>query len=73
MRRTVQPPEVGDVFEELREGPFGQERRISWHVNHVYTGADGVVYVRLVRADDGTHKTLSQKALLDRTWFRSVE
>ena len=72
MRKAVQPPEVGNVFDELREGPFGQERRLRWHVDHVYTGPDGWVYVRLVREEDGTRKTLSQEVLLDRTRFRPV-
>ena len=41
MRKAVHPPEVGNVFEELREGPFGQERRLRWRVDNVYKGPDG--------------------------------
>ena len=73
MRKALQPPEVGNAFDELREGPFGQERRIRWHVHHVYTGADGWIYVQLVREEDGTRKTLSQTVLLDRARFCAAD
>jgi hypothetical protein len=67
------PPQTGDVVEELREGPFGEERRHRWSVHRVYTGGDGWSYVQLVREHDGVTKTLSQSALLDRSQFRHVE
>ena len=73
MPKAAHLPEVGNVFDELREGPFGQERRLRWYVDHVYTGPDGWVYVQLVREEDGTRKTLSQEVLLDRKQFRHVE
>lgn len=72
MRKTVHPLEVGDTFDEVREGPFGQARRLRWRIQRLYTGADGGVYVQLRRDEDGTLKTLSQNALLDRTFFRRV-
>lgn len=70
--REMAPPQAGDVFEEFREGPFGQPRCYRWHVQHVYAHADGCVYVQLMRADDGTLKTLSHNALMDRDQFRPV-
>jgi len=73
MHKALQSPEVGNAFDELREGPFGQERRIRWHVGHVYTGADGGVYIQLFREEDGTRKTLSQSVLLDRARFRPAD
>jgi hypothetical protein len=73
MRKSSQPPEPGDVFDELREGVFGQARRHRWSVHHVYTGGDGWVYVQLVREHDGVTKTLSQSALLDRSQFQPID
>ena len=73
MRKVVNPPSVGDVFEELREGPFGQERRQRWCVQRIYTGTDGWVYVQLLREEDGTRKTLSDGVLLDRKHFLPIE
>lgn len=73
MLKKVQPPQVGDTFEEVREGPFGQVRRLRWYVHNVYTGVDGSAYVQLLREEDGTRKTLSQAVLLDRTQFRDVD
>jgi hypothetical protein len=73
MRKSIAPPQTGDIFEERREGVFGQERSQRWHVHHVYTGGDGWIYVQLLREDDGTTKTLSQNAVLDRSQFRPVE
>jgi hypothetical protein len=72
MRKSPKQPEAGDLFDELREGVFGQERRQRWYVHRVYTSGDGWVYVQLVREQDGATKTLSQTALMNRAQFRPV-
>jgi len=50
-------------------GPFS----LTWEIERVYEGADGITYARLHRqGDESSIKTLALKALMDRRRFQWV-
>lgn len=71
MARAAEP-EVGQRFRPVGRGMFGTAPS-AWEVIQVFTGIDGLPYVRLHKSDDPTQsKTMSLAVLADPRRFRRV-